>query len=289
MKKYFLFGLLGAAVALASCSGKKKGDSPQPYVYTPTVPVDSGWTFASTPYWSDEFDYAGVPDTSKWTYDLGGGGWGNNELEDYTKSSDNVTVANGNLVITARKQSAGGMNYTSARLVSKNAGSMKYGRVEVRAKMPSGKGTWPAIWMLPNTYAYGSWPKSGEIDILEMVGFNPNVAYFTIHTELYNGAIGTQKGGNTNIQTAYTDFHKYRLDWTPYAISGYYDDNLVFSYVNTGAGAPSWPFDQTFHLLMNIAVGGNWGGAQGVDDSIFPQSMTVDYVHFYKMNPAPKK
>jgi len=287
MKNLLLFCGVALSAALFSCSGHK--NNVQPTVYTPTLPIDSGWTFASTSYWSDEFDYTGTPDTSKWTYDLGGSGWGNNELEDYTKAASNVNVANGNLVITARKENVGGMNYTSARIVSKNAGSMKYGRVEVSAKMPSGRGTWPAIWMLPDKYVYGSWPNSGEIDIQEMVGYNPYVAYFTIHTQLYNGAIGTQKGGSTNIQTAYSDYHKYRLDWTPYAVSGYYDDNLVFSYVNVGAGSPSWPFDQSFHLLMNIAVGGNWGGAKGVDDSIFPQSMTVDYVRFYKMNPPAKK
>jgi beta-glucanase (GH16 family) len=275
--------LMLLSFTILSCS--KKTDSAAPYVYIAVPLVDKNWTFETTPVFADEFNYTGTPDTSKWTYDLGGGGFGNNELEDYTNALTNVSVANGLLTITAKKESLGGMNYTSARMVSKGAGSLLYGRIEVKAQLPPGRGMWPAIWMLPNNYVYGGWPKSGEIDIMENVGFMPNVVYFTIHTQLYNGAIGTQKGSNMTIPTAYTDFHLYRVDWTPYAVRGYYDNNLVFTYVNDGTGSASWPYDQTFHLLMNIAVGGNWGGTKGVDDTAFPTSMVVDYVHFYKMIP----
>lgn len=268
-----------AGISILSCSGNKSGDA-KPYVYVPpAAPIDSNWTFESTPVWADEFTNNGTPDPSKWTYDLGGGGWGNSELEDYTDSLSNVSVAGGLLTITARKQSLGGMNYTSARIVSK--GSILYGRIEVKAKLPSGVGTWPAIWMLPDDYAYGAWPKSGEVDIMEMVGFDPNNVHFSAHNATYYA--GNAKTSSYTIPTASTDFHLYREDWTPYAIRGYYDNNLVFTYVNTGGGAAVWPYDKKFHLLMNIAVGGSWGGTDGVNDSAFPTSMQVEYVHFFNI------
>lgn len=272
-----------STLIISSCAGKK--DSPQPAIVIPaaTVPVDKSWSFETTPLFADEFSNTGKPDSSKWTYDIGGGGWGNNELEYYTNAATNASVANGILTITTKKEAYNNLNYTSARMVSKGAGSLLYGRVEVSAKIPAGRGMWPGIWMLPDTYAYGSWPKSGEIDVMENVGYDPNPVYFTIHTQLYNGAIGTQKGGSKSIPDAASAFHKYRMDWTPYAIRGYYDDVLLFIYINDGQGSASWPFDQKFHLLLNIAVGGNWGGIKGVDDSAFPATMQVDYVHFYKM------
>ncbi len=269
-----------SSATLFSCS--KKTDS-TPYVYVPVVPVDKNWSFETTPAWADEFDYTGSPDSSKWTYDLGGGGWGNSELEYYTKSLNNVSVANGILTITARKESIGGMNYSSARMVSKGSGSLLYGRIEVRAILPSGTGTWPAIWTLPNDYVYGNWPNSGEVDIMEMVGFDPNNVHFSAHNETYYA--GNAKTSTMNIPTASTAFHLYREDWTPYAIRGYYDNVLVFTYVNNGSGPVTWPYDQKFHLLMNIAVGGSWGGTKGVDDSAFPTTMQIDYVRFYNMIP----
>lgn len=267
----------GIGILMFSCS--KKNDGGGTYIYTPIAPVDSNWSFETTPAWADEFNYAGTPDATKWTYDLGGNGWGNNELEYYTDSASNVSVANGVLTITARKQNLGGENYTSTRIVSK--GSITYGRIEVRAKLCSGRGTWPAIWMLPNTYAYGNWPASGEVDIMEMVGYAPNVEHFSVHNAIYYG--GNAKTSTDSIPTAETDFHLYREDWTPYAIRGYYDNNLVFTYVNTGQGSQVWPYNIPFHLLMNIAVGGSWGGLKGVDDSAFPTSMQIDYVHFFNM------
>lgn len=277
-----LLWIILSDIFLLSCSSKK--DTPQPAVIpTATAPVDKGWTFETTPFFTDEFNYTGKPDSTKWGYDVGGGGWGNNELEYYTSSANNASVANGILSLTARKESYGGMNYTSARMVSKDASSLLYGRIEVSAKLPAGKGMWPAIWMLSDKEVYGTWPKSGEIDIMENVGYDPNPVYFTIHTQLYNGAIGTQKGTNKSIPDAASTFHKYRVDWTPYAVRGYYDDVLLFIYINDGQGSASWPYDQQFYLLMNIAVGGNWGGIKGVDDTAFPTSMQVDYVHIYKM------
>ena len=271
-------------VLLFSC-GKSGGGGTHvsPVPPTPAAPVDSGWTFETTPVFQDEFNYTGAPEPSKWYYDLGGSGWGNHELEYYTNALPNSSADGTNLTITAIKEPVGGMNYTSARLLSKGLGDFLYGRVEVKAKLPSGKGTWPAIWMLPTDWAYGDWPKSGEIDIMEHVGYDPNNVHFSVHTKSYNWTINTQKTTIKNIPTAMTDFHKYRIDWTPYAIRAYYDDALVYTFINDGKGSASWPFDKRFHILLNLAVGGDWGGQQGVDDTVFPASLVIDYVRVYKM------
>lgn len=266
-----------------SCSGKGSTDTTSTGTVTPTSPIDSGWTFESTPSWADEFDYTGAPDITKWGYDLGGSGWGNNELEYYTNSTDNASVANGVLSITARKESKENRNYTSSRMVTTNKGDWLYGRFEIKAKLPAGKGTWPAIWMLPTDWAYGDWPKSGEIDIMEHVGYDPGNVHISAHTEAYYFKINTQKTSTKKVDNISSAFHLYRLDWTPYALRGYIDDMLVFQFVNEGKGYTVWPFDKRFHILLNLAVGGDWGGAQGVDDSIFPVTMEVDYVRVYKM------
>jgi len=246
-------------------------------------PVDKNWTFESKPTWNDEFDYTGLPSEKKWGYDLGGSGWGNNEKQFYTNSMKNASVANGKLTITAIKEPIKGMDYSSARLVSKNKLDVLYGRIEVSAKLPTGKGTWPAIWMLPTDSVYGGWPKSGEIDIMEHVGYDQNNVHFSTHAEAYYHQINTQKTSTKIIPTASTEFHKYRVDWTPYAIRGYFDDVKVFEFTNEGTGYKTWPFDKRFHILLNLAVGGNWGGAKGIDDSIFPQQLVIDYVRYYKM------
>ena len=278
MKQVMIYFAACCLVACA-CSKSKNGGN----VLTIQPPVDKNWKFESTPFWADEFNTDGAPDATRWGYDTGGSGWGNNELQYYTSSTNNAKVENGKLVITARKESMSGMNYTSARLVSKNKGDFLYGRVEVSAKLPSGRGTWPAIWMLPTDWAYGGWPASGEIDLMEHVGYDPNNVHFSIHTQAYNQSIGTQKTGSLQIPTAMTAFHQYRLDWTPYAVRGFFDGQQVFTFVNDGKGYASWPFDKRFHLLLNVAVGGNWGGAQGVDTTIFPAAMEIDYVRVYKM------
>ncbi|WP_440134625.1 glycoside hydrolase family 16 protein [Chitinophaga sancti] len=266
-----------------SCSGKGKTDTTSTGPVIPRTPIDSGWTFETTPVWADEFDYTGAPDASKWGYDLGGSGWGNNELEYYTNSTDNASVANGVLSITARKETKENRNYTSARMVTTNKGDWLYGRFEIKAKLPVGKGTWPAIWMLSTDWAYGDWPKSGEIDIMEHVGYDPGNVHISAHTEAYYFKINTQKTTTRRVDNVSSEFHLYRLDWTPYALRGYIDDILVFQFVNEAKGYTVWPFDKRFHLLLNLAVGGDWGGAQGVDDTIFPTAMEVDYVRVYKM------
>jgi beta-glucanase (GH16 family) len=273
--------LLLLTVIVCSCGSSDSDNKTTPIKSSP--PVDKGWEFETNPVWSDEFDYEGKPDPTKWGYDIGGHGWGNNELQYYTDDVKNASVSNGKLFITAIQERVGDRLYSSARVISKGKGDFLYGRFEFKAKLPTGKGTWPALWMLPTDWRYGDWPKSGEIDIMEHVGFDQDRVHITVHTEAYNHTLGTQVGKNKMVPGASTDFHLYRVDWTPYAIRGYIDDEKLFEFINEGKGYPKWPFDKRFHFLMNIAVGGNWGGAQGVDENIWPQTMEIDYVRVYKM------
>ncbi len=232
--------------------------------------------------WSDEFEYAGKPDNAKWGYDLGGSGWGNQELQYYTDRLENARVEDGKLIITAIRESYGGNEYTSARVISKGKGDWLYGRIEVRAKLPEGRGTWAAIWMLPTDWAYGGWPNSGEIDIMEHVGYDMGNVHGTIHTQVYNGMLGTQRGDNIYFSDVSEAFHTYAIEWGKDTIHFIADDSVFFFYPNYHTGSAVWPFDKRFHLLMNIAVGGTWGGIQGVDTAIFPQTMEVEYVRVYQ-------
>jgi beta-glucanase (GH16 family) len=238
--------------------------------------------------WSDEFNYEGTPDTTKWTYDLGDGcpnvcGWGNHELEYYTNDLKNVRVENGNLVIEARKENKEGKQYTSSRILSKKKGDWTYARLEIRAKLPRGLGTWPAIWMLSTDWKYGGWPESGEVDIMEHVGYDPGVIHGTIHTEAFNHRKQTQKEGKISVVDAQDAFHVYSVDWSKDQMRFFVDDKLYHT-VNRNAqdSFKEWPFDQRFHLIMNVAVGGDWGGSKGVDENIWPQQMLVDYVRVYQ-------
>ena len=238
--------------------------------------------------WSDEFNYNGLPDTLKWGYDSGKGcpencGWGNNELQYYTVNRlENARVENGKLIIETKKEPYNQAAYTSSRLVTKNKGDWKYARIEVKAKIPAGTGMWPAIWMLPTKWEYGGWPHSGEIDVMENVGYWPDSSLSTIHTGAYNGAINTQKTKGVNRKDLSTAFHVYAIEWTADAISFSIDSLQYHVFKNEHTGSETWPFDKEFHLLLNIAVGGNWGGKFGVDDNIFPQKMEVDYVRVYQ-------
>ncbi|HET6559482.1 MAG TPA: glycoside hydrolase family 16 protein [Prolixibacteraceae bacterium] len=236
--------------------------------------------------WSDEFNYKGLPDSKKWSFDTQGNstGWGNNEAQHYTKGNlKNAEVKDGFLYINAIKEHMKGKKYTSARLITKGKGDWLYGRVEVRAKLPDGRGMWPAIWMLSSNDKYGGWPSSGEIDIMENVGYDPFVIVASAHTEAYNHMIGTHKNAKINIADCYKEFHDYILEWDAREYRVYVDSTLYFTFKNEGTGYKAWPFDQPFHLLLNVAVGGNWGGAKGIDDSIFPRSMVVDYVRVYQL------
>jgi len=234
--------------------------------------------------WSDEFDSPNI-DMGKWSYDVGTGnwGWGNDEAQYYTSNFNNSFIENGNLVIQALLQNYGGANYTSARMVTRNKADWTYGKIEVRAKLPAGIGTWPAIWMLPTDYVYGGWPNSGEMDIMEAVGHVPGVIHGTAHTDLYNWYDGSPPpGGQITVSDYNNQFHDYILEWTENNLKWYVDDTHYFTYSNNNQGWSSWPFDQDFHLLLNIAIGGTWGGQQGIDDSIFPVRMEVDYIRVYE-------
>ncbi len=265
--KIILFVMLGASL-LTSCAMFKKSN---PYELV----------------WADEFDYEGYPDDNKWSYDLGDGcpdlcGWGNNESQNYTNGLRNAKVENGQLIITAIKEDVSRSNYTSARMVTKNKGDWTYGKIEIKARLPSGKGTWPAIWMLPSDDVYGGWPRSGEIDIMEHVGYNPDSIFATTHTEAYRNALGSQNTKSIFIPDAENNFHIYGMEWEEKKLIMTVDGKKYFSMFDSQTGYKTWPFDKRFHLILNIAVGGYWGASKGIDDSIFPQSMVVDYVRIYQ-------
>jgi beta-glucanase (GH16 family) len=271
----YLHGLILTLLTLVfsnGFNGKTASDQKQPA---------GKWTLA----WSDEFDYKGLPDNTKWSYDTAGNAWkwGNNEAQYYTYARlKNAEVKDGNLYISAVKEDFKGFKYTSARLITKGKGDWLYGRYEIRAKLPSGRGMWPAIWMMPTGESYGGWPSSGEIDIMENVGFDPYVIVASAHTSSYNHVQGTQKNNKITIPDCYDAFHVYALEWEAGEYRVYVDDKLYFTFKNEGTGSKVWPFDKPFHLLLNVAVGGNWGGQKGIDETIFPRSMVVDYVRVYK-------
>ncbi|WP_139905330.1 glycoside hydrolase family 16 protein [Clostridium thermarum] len=236
--------------------------------------------------YEEEFDEDGRPNKDRWKYDIGGSGWGNEEKQCYTDELTNAAVQDGKLIITARKEEYAFNDYTSARLLSKDA--WLYGRIEVKAKLPKGVGTWPAIWMMPKENTYGNWPASGEIDIMEHVGFDHGNIHATIHTQKYYWKAGTQKSGQIKVDNVDGEFHVYSVEWTPYKMDFFVDGKKYFTaeydLINDkDDGWKAWPFDKPFYLIMNIAVGGSWGGQQGIDDSIFPQSMEVDYVRVYDL------
>ncbi len=234
--------------------------------------------------WSDEFNIGTMPDTATWVYDTGGNGFGNNELQYYRSfRPENARIENGNLVIEARKEVFENRQFTSARLLTQGKVELKRGRIEVRAKLPAGRGTWPAIWML-NARLDMQWPNDGEIDIMEHVGFDPGVIHGTVHTEAYNHIKNTQKGGTITLPDASTAFHTYAIDWTTDRIDFFADDQKYYSFERRihGSDHAQWPFIEPFHLILNVAVGGNWGGQKGVDESIFPQRMEIDWIRVYQ-------
>lgn len=232
--------------------------------------------------WNDEFDSDAVfPDTARWTYETGGGGWGNNELQYYLpacSASDTVAfLRDGSLVIRAVKlgNPIDGCRYASARMNTTKA--WKYGYFEGRMKLPVGTGTWPAFWMLPQKFS--QWPLEGEMDIMEHVGSNPDTVHITMHTQKYNHTIGTQQTSINYVRGVQSEFHVYALQWTPDSICGFIDGKQCFSFVNDGKGdKETWPFDVPFLLKLNLAIGGNMGGNKGVDDSCFPAEFVIDYI-----------
>ena len=255
-RSFLLFSFILYRVFLSSLANASDVDL--------SAPMDKGgWKLI----WSEEFDYTGFPDSTKWSYDTEGNvyQWGNNEAQYYTSGrKENAWVSDGVLRITALKEPMEGRSYTSARLITKGKGDWLYGRFEIRAKLPTGRGTWPAIWMLPTDWEYGDWPKSGEIDIMENVGYDPDTIVGSSHTEKYNHAIGTQKNAKIACPDCYKAFHVYALEWEEDEYRLYVDDQLYFTFKNEGTGYEVWPYDKRFHILLNLAIGGNWGGQKGV-------------------------
>lgn len=215
-------------------------------------------------------------------------GWFNHELQYYSADRpENLQVGDGRLTIEARKEDLdaakypdwGGQHYTSGRIISKR--SWRYGFFEIRAKLPCGRGTWPAIWMLPKTMQ--KWPDDGEIDIMEQVGAEPNMIYATLHSGRYNHVLGTQRGAHRLSPSSCTAFHTYQLDWQPTSITIGFDGIAVLKVSREAADRkPEWPFDQPFRLILNLAIGGDWAGSKGVDDRAMPQRMIIDYVRVWQ-------
>jgi beta-glucanase (GH16 family) len=262
--KYKTIGTNNYVVTVTAYNGSKSTSTS----ITITVFVTTG------AIWSDEFDTNGSPDSANWGYDLGAGGWGNNESQFYTNRSDNVIVENGVLKIITKKESYQGSSYTSARLLSKGKFSIKYGKIEFRAKLPIGGGTWPALWMLGDNISTVGWPACGEIDIMEYKGNELNKIHGTLH---FPG----RSGGNpdttvvTPNTTATTEFHTYAIDWRENTIKFYVDDVLFKTFTNTS----SLPFNQKFFLIMNCAMGGTFGGA--IDPNFVSSTFEVDYVRVF--------
>lgn len=231
--------------------------------------------------WSDEFDVSGFPDTTKWSYEEGF--VRNKEAQFYTKSRpENARVEDGCLVIESRMEPWGKANYTSASVHTYGKASWTYGRIEVRAQLPTGRGMWPAIWLLGVNLSEVRWPACGEIDIMENVGYDPDVIHANIHTKAYNHVKKTNKGAGVTVSKPYETFHVYAIDWSPERIEFFVDSTSYFTFANEGTGRDTWPFDKPQYLILNSAIGGSWGGEKGIDDSIFPQQYYIDYVRVYQ-------
>lgn len=233
---------------------------------------------------SDEFDTDGAPDSTKWNYETGY--IRNGEMQYYTPGQ-NAVCKDGVLIIEARNDSVniGGelCGVTSASLTTKDRKVWKYGYVEVRAKLPASLGTWPAIWMMPQENIYGKWPRSGEIDIMEHVGYNPEKIHFSAHTERFNHVRGTQRTHVIHAPESVGDFHTYALKWTPDRLTWYYDGVEQYA-IDREADSDwtTWPFDIDYYLILNLAFGGGWGAAEGVDISSLPQRFEIDYVRVFQ-------
>lgn len=249
--------------------------------------------------WSDEFEKPGSPDPAKWDYETGF--VRNRELQYYTRDrKENARVEKGVLIIEARKEKMknaaydparpprGGAlhreiaDYTSASLITRGKAAWTYGRIEVRAKLPTGRGTWPAIWTLGTNMREVRWPACGEIDIMEFVGFDPGVIHGNIHTRKYNHIQKTNKGDKTKVPDASEKFHVYAIEWDAEHIDFFVDDRKYFTFRKEEGGTDVWPFDKDQYLILNLAIGGSWGGQKGVDDGIFPQQLLIDYVRVYQ-------
>ena len=276
-------GSLLLALSLLACTEKAKTFvPPAPKPVTPPAPAVNEAAKDYAEYtelvWSDEFD-GGALDQSKWGYDLGGGGWGNQELESYTNSTDNVYLSGSNLVIQARQQQAGNNAYTSGRILTKGKKTFQYGRIDVRARIPKGKGLWPAIWMLGADIDQNNWPLCGEIDIMEERGHQPQEFLSTMH--FGNSVSDHRYKGTTDVvgQDLSTDFHIWSVVRSKDQMRFFFDGTQYYSF--SASDANPYPFNNPFFMVLNVAVGGNFGGDPDATTT-FPQQMTVDYVKYFQ-------
>lgn len=263
-------------------------------VFTLAVYLLAGMLYSQCPtlVWSDEFNSNGL-DLTKWSYQVGDGcdinlcQWGNNELQWYTSNQQNVEVSDGTLKIKALRQTLNNRNYTSGRIRSINKGDFKYGRIEARMKLPIGQGIWPAFWMLPTDNVYGGWPKSGELDIMEYLGHEPNKVHATLHFgNPWPNNSSTTKSYSKPVSKLSDGFHEIVLEWKENEIKWFIDGYLYSTKTNFDLNGHTWPFDQKFHLLLNLAVGGNWPGNPN-SSTLFPQTFEIDYVRVYDMVGGP--
>ena len=239
--------------------------------------------------WRDEFNGRTL-DASKWRFDTSRNkqGWFNGELQYYSAARPkNLRIANGRLTLEAHHETPrqfadwGGQNYTSGKVVSKKAWT--YGFYEIRAKLPCARGTWPAIWMLPANMK--KWPDDGEIDIMEQVGAEPNLIYASLHTKLFNHTINTQRSAQKLVPTSCKAFHVYQLDWRPDSIIIGVDGRGILRVLNDQPGGKgAWPFYAPFNLILNLAIGGDWAAAKGIDNMAMPQRMEIDFVRVWQVS-----
>lgn len=294
MKNQPVFGLrknwVGASIMLAltlfSCTETKKPDIPAPKPPVPTTPVTNSEKRDYAQYtelmWSDEFDSTGAPDPAKWMYDLGNNnGWGNKELENYTNSTENVYQNGGNLVIEAKRQQLGGYAYTSGRILTKDKRDFQYGRIDVRAKIPKGRGVWPAIWMLGSDIDQNNWPKCGEIDIMELRGSKPKELLTTMHFANSSGQRELQGITKTLDKDLSDEFHVFSVVRSQRLLRFFLDGQEYYSFTEGSVPASPYPFDNKFFVILNVAVGGNFDGDPDATTT-FPQQMQVDYVRHYQ-------
>lgn len=251
--------------------------------------INAGWVLV----FSDNFDRIDSIDRSKWAYDIGGDGWGNHEQQYYTRNRDNARCErfpnsnDGRLIIEARRERHGRNEFTSARLRTHQAWT--YGRWQIRAKVPSGRGLWPAIWMLPQHHSYGDkkWPDNGEINIMEQVGFDPLKIHSSVHTKAHNHKDNSHPTNHVIVNDATTNFKIYTLDWEAHRLRMFVGDDsnplrTEILFWNKQDDWTKWPFDKPFYLIINLAVGGGWGGQEGIDKDIFPAKFEIDWVKYYQ-------
>ncbi len=277
MRQFLLIPIL--LLTGLNCSSDPSGPDDEPSYARITTPSGKTWQLS----WNDEFDYEGLPDGSKWNYEVGR--IRNNEAQYYTRAREkNARVENGHLVIESHFEAFEGADFTSASVTTSGKAAWTYGRIEVRAQLPGGRGMWPAIWMLGTNIREVGWPTCGEIDIMEFVGFDPNRIHANIHTKAFNHSIGTGKGASRRVDDPADAFHVYAVEWTENRLDFYIDEVRYFSYEKQeGYGNDEWPFDKPHYLILNAAIGGSWGGQQGIDVNIFPTQYLIDYVRVYDL------